>query len=450
MGECSPLYASFALESFANTCLGLFFVYLSVLITSKGKLKTPARSSVLFLSEVVTNRYNDVMSIVNQWHSMPNLPLEKRFRFCRKVNATICQFSALVSFLAVTRWLHINNVNGFRYLGYSLTCPPMQAEILVLIAPVVPCYKFLVYFSSFVTWSMLITGWIASCLEGELWNNDIMEWAEGSFATDLDLTNKGWMFVVSCAALVYLAFFQLPLVLFLYYVKGGTKAGLPEGFPRMVLLVWVTWMCFPAWWSISYEGFKLINDTKLNGIGFVLLNVVSKGGFTLSILRMVRFHKAKGLIPSTGSSTAGWLGQLGTESAGSASATMQPTQSQVSGDAWFTGILNKYEQENGKAAGQAARLNGIAEEGNGASALPMRGQGGLDETQQQAVAAQLQAVSAPGQPLAACNTEVLMDEIIKRLMSGELRLVNRGGHPQEQQNSPGVSPRDLQPSIAGA
>eukprot|EP00971_Amphidinium_carterae_P218266 4332359-Amphidinium_carterae.1 len=43
MGECSPLYASFALESFANTCLGFFFVYLSVVITSKSKLKTPAR-----------------------------------------------------------------------------------------------------------------------------------------------------------------------------------------------------------------------------------------------------------------------------------------------------------------------------------------------------------------------------------------------------------------------
>mmetsp|Transcript_10475 Transcript_10475/g.18919 ORF Transcript_10475/g.18919 Transcript_10475/m.18919 type:complete len:468 (-) Transcript_10475:103-1506(-) len=459
MGECSPLYASFALESFANTCLGLFFVYLSVLITSKGKLKTPARSSVLFLSEVVKNRYNDVMSIVNQWHSMPDLPLEKRFRFCRKVNATICQFSALVSFLAVTRWLHINNVNGFRYLGYSLTCPPMQAEILVLIAPVVPCYRFFVYLSSFITWSMLITGWIASCLEGDLWNNDIMEWAEGNFATDLELTNKGWMFVASCAGLLYLAFFQLPMVLFLYYVKGGAKAGLPEGFPRMILLVWVTWMCFPAWWSISFEGFKLINDTKLNGIGFVLLNVVSKGGFTISILRMVRLHKQKGLIPSTGSSRADWLCQLGpsgTTGTGSQSAEMQPTQSQVSGDAWFTGILNKYEQDK--------RLSGIEEEvGHGGSAFPMRAPARLDDQQQQAVAAHLQAVSNSGQPLAGCNTEILMDEIVKRLMTGELKLVNRGGQPrgqqQQQQSSPreysgaglpGDSPRNLDSSAVGA
>eukprot|EP00971_Amphidinium_carterae_P044195 869425-Amphidinium_carterae.1 len=53
MSLCGTLYPSFALESFANTCLGLFFVYLSVLITSKGKLKTPARDTVRFLHEVL-------------------------------------------------------------------------------------------------------------------------------------------------------------------------------------------------------------------------------------------------------------------------------------------------------------------------------------------------------------------------------------------------------------
>jgi len=429
MGECSPLYASFALESFANTCLGLFFVYLSVLITSKGKLKTPAKSTVLFLAEVTNNRYNDVMSIVNQWHSMPKCPLEKRFRFCRKVNASICQFSALVSLLAVTRWLHINNVNGFRYLGYSLTCPPMQAEILVLIAPVVPFYRFFVYFSAFMTWTMLITGWIASCIGGDLWTNPIMDWAEGGFESDLGLTTKGWMFTLSCIPLVYLAFIQLPMVLFLYYINGGakSKAGLPEGFPRMVCLVWVTWMCFPAWWSISYEGFKLINDTKLNGIGFVCLNVVSKGGFTLSILRMVRFHKQKGLIPSGPSSKGEWLGSFGpseentdgtavakegTESQES-TGKMKQTASQMSGDAWFTGILGKYEQKD-----QA--MPQIQEE------APRPAPATLNPETQRAVTSQLEALVRPEQPLGDCNSEVLMDELVRRLAAGELKLVCRG------------------------
>eukprot|EP00971_Amphidinium_carterae_P208483 4136448-Amphidinium_carterae.1 len=124
------------------------------------------------------------------------------------------------------------------------------------------------------------------------------------------------------------------MALALYYLKGGVKAGLPAGFPRMILLVWITWMCFPAWWSISFEGFKLISDTKLNGIGFVLLNVVSKGGFTITILRMVRLHQARGLIPPSRQQSRGdWLGQLGTSSAGSESEEMQPVPTTVSGDA---------------------------------------------------------------------------------------------------------------------
>eukprot|EP00403_Amphidinium_massartii_P037510 CAMPEP_0178434004 /NCGR_PEP_ID=MMETSP0689_2-20121128/33199_1 /TAXON_ID=160604 /ORGANISM="Amphidinium massartii, Strain CS-259" /LENGTH=459 /DNA_ID=CAMNT_0020056053 /DNA_START=99 /DNA_END=1478 /DNA_ORIENTATION=- len=434
MSECSPLYASFALESFANTCLGLFFVYLSVLITSKGKLKTPGRSAVMFIAEATNNRYNDVMSIVNQWPNMPNCSLEKRFRLCRKVNATICQFSALVSLLAVTRWLHINNVNGFRYLGYSLTCPPMQAEILVLIAPVVPCYKFFVKFSAFMTWTMLITGWIASCLEGDLWTNPIMEWAEGGFESDLGLTNKGWLFVASCIPLVYLTLFQLPMVLLLYFCHGGakSKAGLPEGFPRMVCLVWVTWMCFPLWWSISYEGFKLINDTKMNGIGFVCLNVVSKGGFTLSILRMVRFHKQKGIIPNRQESRGEWLGfgstgddnmpvTEGAEKEGDESeqsnAKMKQTASQLSGDAWFTSILGKYEQKN-------AQMPQIREDAGARQATA--GPTGLNPETQKAVASQLQALAQPQQPLGDCKSQVLMDELVRRLAQGELKLVGTG------------------------
>eukprot|EP00971_Amphidinium_carterae_P062626 1239679-Amphidinium_carterae.1 len=52
--------------------------------------------------EVAYSLFQDVMSIVSQWQDMPGKPLDKRFKFCRKVNATICQFSALVSFLVAS------------------------------------------------------------------------------------------------------------------------------------------------------------------------------------------------------------------------------------------------------------------------------------------------------------------------------------------------------------
>mmetsp|Transcript_32449 Transcript_32449/g.74150 ORF Transcript_32449/g.74150 Transcript_32449/m.74150 type:complete len:447 (-) Transcript_32449:126-1466(-) len=422
MGECSPLYASFALESFANTCLGFFFVYLSVVITSKSKLKTPARDTVLFIRDVAYNRYKDVMSIVSQWQDMPGKPLDKRFKFCRKVNATICQFSALVSFLAVTRWLHINNVNGFRYLGYSMTCPPMQAELLVLIAPAVPCYRLLVAMSAIVTFLMLITGWIASGLQGDLWTGDLQEWMEGTDSlTQLDVTLKGWMFVASMGALLYLAFIQLPLALLCYLIYGGKKADLPEGFPRLVLLVWITWMCFPLWWSISFEGFKLINSTKWNGIGFVLLNVVSKGGFTISVLRMVRLHQQKGIIRKSVSSADDWLGTFGGEQEASGEEKdrgttsessvppvekrMSPAPSQASGDAWFTGVLAKYE-----AAPAVPKTLASAVE----SAMPVSGE----------------------QSLAGCTEQILMEEVMRRLASGKMALV------------PGMHQSDIKVGIA--
>mmetsp|Transcript_2878 Transcript_2878/g.7274 ORF Transcript_2878/g.7274 Transcript_2878/m.7274 type:complete len:472 (+) Transcript_2878:83-1498(+) len=442
MGECSPLYASFALESLANALLAFFFLYLSALITSKGKLKTPARDSMLFCTDVFNKRFKDVMSVASQWQDMPNQPLEKRFRWCRKVNATICQFSALVAILAVTRWLHINNVNGFRYLGYAFTCPPMQAELLVLIAPAVPCYRHLVVVSSSMTFMMLMFGWAASGIQDDLWTGKFMDWVDSSFEEELGLTTKGWCFVCAAIVLMYLSVIQLPFLLLCYSCKGGPKAGLPEGYPRMIGLVFLTWLCFPIWWSISFEGFKLIEDTKMNGIGFVVLNLISKGGFTMSVLRMVRLHKEKGLIRSSISTQNDWLGQLRNsepekqkalpdiparveQDAGDAA--MNGISSQVSGDAWFTSVLEKYEVRS-KSKG--------TDSGSGALPLVPESESSIgrndSKTTNGAVHIKVHGVSPGG--LADLNTyshECLMQEVMRRLAAGEMTLVptqaNSGG-----------------------
>ena len=78
---------------------------------------------------------------VRCWSKMNKKPLVERMGMCRQLNLAMCLAQTLVAFISIFRWLHINNVNGVRYLGYAFTCALMQAELVVLIAPYVPCYK---------------------------------------------------------------------------------------------------------------------------------------------------------------------------------------------------------------------------------------------------------------------------------------------------------------------
>merc|ERR1719230_2484387 len=187
------------------------------------------------------------------WRVMHRMPLEARFRFCRKCNECICIFSALVSLLAITRWLHIGNVNGFRYLGYAVTCPLMQAELVVLIAPVVPCYKLTTTISALVTFVSLVAGYYASVVDGEIYEGTI-EWEQMDFS-EAKVGPKFWALVPSVVGLLFLTFVQMPYLALLHTIRGGKKAGLPWGFKRLLLIVAVTWAGFPIWWFLSFEGF---------------------------------------------------------------------------------------------------------------------------------------------------------------------------------------------------
>jgi bacteriorhodopsin len=217
---------------------------------------------------------------------MDSVAMPGRLRFCRKLNATICRFSAAAALLAVTRWLHINNVNGFRYLGYAFTCPMMQAELVVLIAPVVPHYRIVTKLTAAITFLMLVSGYIASQFEGPIWDGDLIDLDFGK------LTTKGRIALPSFVALSFLSFLHIPLLGLLYYCNGGGKDGkLPRGYPKLLVITSLTWLGFPCWWVMSFEGNSYIQDTKLNGLGFVLLNMTSKGCFTMQMLSIVRQWK---------------------------------------------------------------------------------------------------------------------------------------------------------------
>jgi hypothetical protein len=291
MRTCGPLYPSFALESLASISLFVFFSYLAVLISSKQQIKNPAQTMCKFLCWNLKEWATDTWTVLSRWSQCHEMDLGQRFRFCRRLNATICRFSATCALISVTRWLHVNNINGFRYLGYALTCPLMQGELILLIAPVVPCYRIMTVFTAIATSTMLVSGaYVSGQMEGPLFTTDVQDilW-EGNLH---NLTRKGWQVVPSVCFLSFLLFVQIPCLGLIYWCNGGGKKGvLPYGYPTLLLVTTLTWIGFPIWWFCSYEGASIITDTKLNGFGFVTLNAASKGFYTLQMISMVKYWK---------------------------------------------------------------------------------------------------------------------------------------------------------------
>jgi len=287
MRICAPLYPSIALESAANFGLFLFFSYLSILISTKHQVKTPARAICRMLWSSLKEWAEDTWRVLRRWPHMHEMELGQRFRYCRRLNATICRLSAGIALITITRWFHINNVNGFRYLGYALTCPLMQAELILIIAPIVPCYRMVTQMTAIITFLMLLSGYIASQFDGKLWEGDLVLDRNLSF-----LTTKGWVTLPSMVILLFLSFVQIPVLGLLYCWNGGGRDGrFPAGYLTLLAITSVTWLLFPIWWFLSFEGEGYIQDTKLNGAGFALLNMTSKGAFTMQMLSMVKRWK---------------------------------------------------------------------------------------------------------------------------------------------------------------
>ena len=139
---CGPLYPAFAIESLTSIILGFFFTYLALRIVVRTDVKKPINASWRMFRDYITPVADEWWTLMKTWPEMPNKPCADRITFCRNLNIAMCLAQALAAFFSVFRWLHIDNVNGLRYLGYAFTCSLMQAELVVLIAPYVPCYKF--------------------------------------------------------------------------------------------------------------------------------------------------------------------------------------------------------------------------------------------------------------------------------------------------------------------
>lgn len=293
MKECSPLYPSIAIEALTGLVMGLLFLYLWIKISTRNDLKSPAGAVYRLATHTLFTSMRDLKKNMGRWTLMPKGTMGERFAFCRKCNQAILLFQAFVAFISITRWLHIGNINGFRYLGYAITCPPMQAQLILLIAPIVPCYRICLTFTFLVTFCQLIIGWIASARPEPLLNcgwEGLIAWDETCF----EYTQKFWTIVPAIINQVFLSFVQIPCLGLLYLFKGGgNNPLLPPGYLKLLFIVAFTWLGFPAWWFCSFEGMGLLTDTKLNAVGFAVLNVISKGALAFQVLNMVTMHRQR-------------------------------------------------------------------------------------------------------------------------------------------------------------
>jgi hypothetical protein len=294
MHQCRGLYGTIAIEAVAGLAMGMMFMYLWMRVCTRDQLKSPAAACWKLVCYSYNSSWNDFTHHMSKWADMPNLSMGERFMFCRKANQAILLFQAGCAFFSVTRILHIGNVNGMRYLGYAITCPPMQAELIVLIAPVVPCYKLAVVFTYLLTFTQLIIGWCASVNDTHLLNCDLdmlMSWDDACF----DYSPKFKIILPAICNQLFLSFCQIPLLGMLYKCNGGgSNRLLPPDYLKLLAIVSLTWLGFPAWWFLSYEGMGVLTDTKLNAVGFVLLNLLSKGMLSFQVLNMVTQHRARG------------------------------------------------------------------------------------------------------------------------------------------------------------
>lgn len=292
---CGPLYPAFAVESLTSLLLGCFFCYLSLRIAVRSDVQKPMSSFFRMIYGWAQPVVSEWWGEVRVWDTMHKQPLAKRMAVCRQLNLAMCLAQATAAFITITRWLHIDNVNGFRYLGYAFTCSLMQAELVVLIAPYVPCYFFNAVGIVILTHVYLVLEWIGSLRDGFLFEDASWNlFLESGQVSELQVTTKGIFIGITAAGLCSLLFVQMPFLAMLYFCNGGLKnEDMPPHYLKLMATVWFTWPAFPGWWILSAEGLGIIGEATSNAVGFALLNIISKGTFTFVMLGIGKTHKVR-------------------------------------------------------------------------------------------------------------------------------------------------------------
>jgi len=287
---CAPLYAPIAVDALSNVVLFIFFFNVALLTHVRGKLRSPMRALARLLLVFIKDYFNELWETVKSIPTMNRMPLAARLRCCGNIDKAISVVSTCVPLFAITRFLNFGNVNGARWVGYGLTCPFMQMELIILIAPIVPCYVVNAFCTFCLCFCCLILAWGASVMKGDLYNGYFGDFASTLDVNQLDMNTKGWVISPALVGMASICLLQVPMLGLLYtcFGTGKRRDDMPDDYRLMLLTVMFTWALFPIWWLFSWEGASLFKDAKTNEMGFMFLNMVSKGTFIWQSSRMAQ------------------------------------------------------------------------------------------------------------------------------------------------------------------
>mmetsp|Transcript_53558 Transcript_53558/g.125370 ORF Transcript_53558/g.125370 Transcript_53558/m.125370 type:complete len:534 (-) Transcript_53558:213-1814(-) len=285
---CAPLYPPIAVDALANVILFVFFFNVALLTHVRGKLRSPTRALGRMILLFVKDYFDELWATIKTIPWMYKQPLAARLRCCGNIDKAISIVSMCVPLFAITRFLNIGNVNGARWVGYALTCPFMQMELIILIAPIVPCYPVNALITFCLTFFCLGKAWIASTMTGELYSGYFGDFVSSMDINELDIQPKGYVIMPAMIAMACIGFLQVPFLWMLYTCRGRGKRrdDMPADYRILLMTVFFTWACFPCWWMFSWEGASIFKDAKLNEMGFMFLNMMAKGTFIYQSSRM--------------------------------------------------------------------------------------------------------------------------------------------------------------------
>lgn len=204
-------------------------------------------------------------------------PLEQRHAVCATISTAVALFSGFFNILQLTAIDDFDlpgrennfSLNLSRPIEWIATCPIMQLKLVVLAGARVPSYRR--FMMPLLSVAVLLCG-TASMFTG-------------------DALRFGWYGFGLCLA---------SIMFYHNILQIGENSEGEEGafngdsdFRKLSLLLIITWIPFPVWFSLSIEGFGVITDYLIIEMGWVVLNIISKFTFIIWMQRMKMVHQRK-------------------------------------------------------------------------------------------------------------------------------------------------------------
>mmetsp|Transcript_5663 Transcript_5663/g.13371 ORF Transcript_5663/g.13371 Transcript_5663/m.13371 type:complete len:904 (-) Transcript_5663:60-2771(-) len=204
-------------------------------------------------------------------------PLEQRHNICATISTAVALFSGFFNILQLTAIDDFDlpgRTNNFtlnlsRPVEWILTCPIMQLKLVVLAGARVPSYR------RFMMPLMSVA--VLLCGTASMFTGDALRYV--------------WYAFGLCLASIM--FWHNAI-----QIKENSEGeeSLFSGdsdFRKLSIVLIITWFPFPLWFSLSVEGFGVINDGFIIEMGWVILNIVSKFLFIIMMQRYKMIHQRK-------------------------------------------------------------------------------------------------------------------------------------------------------------